>query len=104
MPDAAVEAIYRYPVKGLSAEPLDAVELRPGEALPFDRAWAMFQQMTRRPIKPLQPFYRYAKLEVMADMPPELFEMCWWCRNPADGVACGRCKQCRNVATFREGA
>lgn len=41
MPDAAVEAIYRYPVKGLSAEPLDAVELRPGEALPFDRAWAI---------------------------------------------------------------
>lgn len=33
--------IYRYPVKGLSAERLDRVALTAGETLPFDRAWAI---------------------------------------------------------------
>ena len=30
----AVTAIYRYPVKGLSAERIDRVALMPGECLP----------------------------------------------------------------------
>lgn len=34
-------AIYRYPVKGMSAEALTAVMLSPGAALPFDRAYAI---------------------------------------------------------------
>lgn len=41
MPDARIEAIYRYPVKGLSAEPLESIALTAGEAIPFDRAWAI---------------------------------------------------------------
>jgi uncharacterized protein YcbX len=36
-----VTAIYRYPVKGLSADPLARVALAPGEAVPFDRVWAI---------------------------------------------------------------
>lgn len=36
-----VSAIHRYPVKGLSADEMDQVELAPGETLPFDRAWAI---------------------------------------------------------------
>lgn len=36
-----VTALYRYPVKGFSPEPLDAVDLVEGETLPFDRAWAI---------------------------------------------------------------
>jgi uncharacterized protein YcbX len=36
-----VAALYRYPVKGLSAERLTEVALTAGEALPFDRAWAI---------------------------------------------------------------
>jgi uncharacterized protein YcbX len=34
-------AIYRYPVKGLSPQRLDTVELTAGETVPFDRAWAI---------------------------------------------------------------
>jgi hypothetical protein len=44
MPDttiATVQAIYRYPVKGLSAERLDRITVTPGETLPFDRAYAI---------------------------------------------------------------
>src|ERR1700751_2946056 len=38
---AIVTAIYRYPVKGLSAESLDGVALIPGECLPHDRRFAI---------------------------------------------------------------
>jgi hypothetical protein len=38
---ATVTAIYRYPVKGLSAEGLDSVALIPGECLPHDRRFAI---------------------------------------------------------------
>ena len=34
-------SLYRYPVKGLTPEPLQSVELRPGETLRFDRAYAI---------------------------------------------------------------
>jgi uncharacterized protein YcbX len=36
-----VAALYRYPVKGLSAEALDEVTLARRETLPFDRAYAI---------------------------------------------------------------
>lgn len=39
--DIKVTAIYRYPVKGLSAEPMNEVRLEQGETIPFDRAWAI---------------------------------------------------------------
>lgn len=40
-PQAAVEAIYRYPVKGLSAQALAAAALAPRTTLPGDRAYAI---------------------------------------------------------------
>jgi len=41
MPSPRVGALYRYPVKGLSPEPLQQVSLRVGETLAFDRAYAI---------------------------------------------------------------
>jgi len=43
MPDVTgtIAEIYRYPVKGLSAEELDRVVLTPGECLPHDRRFAI---------------------------------------------------------------
>jgi uncharacterized protein len=38
---AAIASIYRHPVKGLTPEPLDAVELKTGEYFPNDRQWAV---------------------------------------------------------------
>jgi uncharacterized protein len=38
---ATIRAIYRYPVKGLSAEPLAATALTPGETLAGDRCYAI---------------------------------------------------------------
>jgi uncharacterized protein YcbX len=42
-----IAAIYRYPVKGLSAEPLVRVALAPGKCLPQDRRFAIALPATR---------------------------------------------------------
>ncbi len=36
-----VSGLFRYPVKGLSAQPLERVTLSAGEPFPFDRMWAI---------------------------------------------------------------
>lgn len=36
-----IRSLYRYPFKGLSPQPLDAVALTPGRGFPLDRAWAI---------------------------------------------------------------
>lgn len=36
-----IARLYRYPVKGLSPEPLDSVAVAAGETVPFDRAYAI---------------------------------------------------------------
>jgi uncharacterized protein YcbX len=41
VPDAAVAALYRYPVKGLSAEALTHATLRSGQTIPGDRSYAI---------------------------------------------------------------
>src|ERR1700760_3146448 len=38
---AEITGLYRYPVKGLTPEPLKTVALRPGETLPADRRYAI---------------------------------------------------------------
>ncbi len=41
MPEARIQAIYRYPVKGLSPQALGRVDLRVGQTLPADRLYAI---------------------------------------------------------------
>jgi uncharacterized protein len=41
MSAAAVARLYRYPIKGLSPEPLERVSLTPGRCLPQDRRFAI---------------------------------------------------------------
>ena len=38
---AKIESIYRYPVKGLTPEPMPRVTLSPGQTLPGDRLYAI---------------------------------------------------------------
>ena len=40
-PSAKINGLYRYPVKGLSPEPLDRAELLPGQTLKSDRRYAI---------------------------------------------------------------
>ena len=39
--------LHRYPVKGLSEQPLDRVDLTPGEGLPHDRRFAITHGASR---------------------------------------------------------
>ena len=53
LPGVSLSAIYRYPVKGLSAEALAAVTLEPGGPVPWDRAFAIENGPGRfDPLKP----------------------------------------------------
>ena len=38
-----IMALARYPIKGMTAEPLDSVILKPGEGFPGDRQWGFAQ-------------------------------------------------------------
>src|SRR5215510_3026600 len=38
---ARITGIYRYPVKGMTPEPLGHAELKPGQTLPADRRYAI---------------------------------------------------------------
>jgi uncharacterized protein YcbX len=38
-----IDSLYRYPVKGLTPEPLDQAVLEPGRCIPWDRAFALSQ-------------------------------------------------------------
>jgi uncharacterized protein YcbX len=40
-PAAKIKAIHRYPVKGLSPEPMPRTNLAPGKTVPFDRMYAV---------------------------------------------------------------
>jgi uncharacterized protein YcbX len=50
-----VTGIFRYPVKGMSAEALDRVELQPGETLPLDRRFAL--ALADSPFDPDRPVW-----------------------------------------------
>ncbi len=63
----SVTGIYRYPVKGLSAQALQEIRLEQGETLPFDRAWAIENGPSR--FDPAEPRYlpKIAFLMLMRD-------------------------------------
>ena len=44
---AKISSLYRYPIKGLSAEPLTEISVSHGHGLPFDRAFALALGTTR---------------------------------------------------------
>lgn len=63
----SVTAIYRYPVKGLSAQALPSVKLEQDEAIPFDRAWAIENGPSRFDPQNPQHLPKVAFLMLMRD-------------------------------------
>jgi GntR family transcriptional regulator/MocR family aminotransferase len=51
VPVQRVRGIYRYPIKGLSGQPVTGIELEPGKPFPFDRVFAL-----ARPGVPVDPY------------------------------------------------
>lgn len=64
---ASIAQIYRYPVKGLSAEPLTAVAVEAGKGLPLDRSFALARPGA--PFDPRQPVWLRKRhfLQLMTD-------------------------------------
>lgn len=62
-----IAAIYRYPIKGFSPDPLTRVEVRPDAVLPFDRAYAL--EKSSRDFDPEAPrlFPKVKFLQLMSD-------------------------------------
>ncbi len=60
-----VTALYRYPVKGLSAEPTQRLELRAGEGIPLDREFALALADTAFDEAAPQPFAKTFFLMLM---------------------------------------
>jgi uncharacterized protein YcbX len=56
MTAASIQAIYRYPVKGLSPKPLGRASLMPGETVPGDRLYAIENGPSR--FDPAAPRYQ----------------------------------------------
>ncbi len=50
----------------------------------------------------ITPLAKMSKQEIIADMPKDLLELCWYCRHPrADGSTCGQCHTCKQVKGVR---
>jgi uncharacterized protein len=47
MPEPRLAAIWRHPVKGIGAEPLEEVALEAGRTMPGDRVWAVAHEASR---------------------------------------------------------
>lgn len=63
----------------------------------FDRIWQTLERTAGRKIVGLEPMKRYNRTQILADMPPDLIRLCWWCRTPKDGQPCHACSTCRAV-------
>ncbi len=70
-----VATIRRYPVKGLSAEELPAVELTAGQTLPFDRAYAILHgpaaEVEHEGWRPKSEFFTLVRNEKLAALETE---------------------------------
>lgn len=70
----------------------------PSRADTWARHAQIIEILARRKIRLIRPKKKYTKAEFLADMPPELFEICWYCRSPgAKGEPCHNCHTCRLV-------
>lgn len=62
------------------------------------RLATLYNTARRDDFEVVRPVMHMTKAEIVADMPPDLFRLCSWCRAPApDGTPCGSCNTCRIV-------
>lgn len=85
-----VSSIYRYPIKGLSAEPLTRITLTTGEGIPHDRRFAITRAATR--INPEKPewlakthFFMLMRDETLAQLRTRFDEHTGSCTVERDG-------------------
>lgn len=68
----------------------------------FDSFTRAAEALAGRKMVWLEPMKRYDRTQILADMPPDLIRLCWWCREPSQGQPCHKCATCRAVAPALE--
>lgn len=63
----------------------------------FRRMYETMSRTAERPIQAIHPMARYTRPQIIGDMPPDLVDLCWWCRTPKDGEPCHECNTCKVV-------
>lgn len=53
---------------------------------------------SERKIESVYPLYKKEKWQVINEMPPDLLELCWYCRKPNGNNKCGECHTCIDVS------
>lgn len=87
----------------IQTTPLDEYERLGASAIAgiTERRQLLATNLARRPVRLFNPLRRMRKVDVIANIPKELFELCWYCRSPQpDGSTCGKCHTCIQVAPF----
>lgn len=70
------------------------------ELNPIHRTKVFMQFMeygAKRPLEFLIPYMDKTKRQMIMELPRELLEMTWFCRNPQEGKPCGICFNCKRV-------
>lgn len=63
----------------------------------------LMELTSERNIESIYPLKNKKKWQVIMELPTELFEMCWYCRDPeSPGIPCGRCNTCQQVEEAKE--
>lgn len=70
----------------------------------FARGQRIAEQVAGRSIEWRWPIRELTKPEIIAALPPDLLALCWSCRRPRAGRACGRCATCRRLSRERRTA
>ncbi len=63
----------------------------------FYKCMVYCNTMARRKLNYHTPYWKKTKKDMIREMPQELFELTWFCRKPREGVACGKCFNCKRV-------
>lgn len=53
--------------------------------------------LSKKSLNYIYPLSGLSKKQVMQELPQELLDMCWYCREPNDGNPCGVCHACESV-------
>ena len=67
-----ITGLYRYPVKGLSGDALEKVQLAPGETFPDDRRFALLKTAASHAFDPQNPTWLHKENFLCAFTDPQL--------------------------------
>lgn len=62
-------------------------------------AIAISNLLAKRRLEYISPYQQVSKAQMIEQMPPELFNLTWYCRKPVNGLPCGTCFNCERVKT-----